>query len=503
MISLILKVYLLFRLCRFSKNASSQFLSDYPRVEVKAKSIGEELGLDHCWNETAFRESSDEDERCIARTLENAEDVISNGDWTVKLGINLFYSASLCLSPLYSKQMPYNSVVYKAFSRVPPSESPSKSIDHINGSRKRKKIVLAGKWCGKAWMSNQVHPLLLPPALEDVQSEEPLMHSSPKTYSHNAQEVKSVKVRRHEAASTTSSEAVIAKKQIVVYSRSNKKSKRTVTAKGQSVLASDPIRLGETHTLQQPKLYYRTKHKIRRNSEPKEEVTPILYHRNKLIAKVGLDFPKGTTSLRDLYTPKFEPFSAVRDNYMDSRSTQLQKIVIKPQLELEAKTDVTKKMKTSAQKRQTKRKLKETDDKPRLKKFKASSDRTKSRKVTEGELHCDTEGCTMTFTHKQELSFHRRNICPVKGCGKNFFTHKYLLQHQRVHEDERPLKCPWKGCKTTFKWTWARTEHIRVHTGVRPYICAEPTCGQTFRFVSDFSRHKRKTGHSVKMTIKC
>nr|6JNL_A Chain A, Lysine-specific demethylase REF6 [Arabidopsis thaliana]6JNM_A Chain A, Lysine-specific demethylase REF6 [Arabidopsis thaliana]6JNM_B Chain B, Lysine-specific demethylase REF6 [Arabidopsis thaliana]6JNN_A Chain A, Lysine-specific demethylase REF6 [Arabidopsis thaliana]6JNN_B Chain B, Lysine-specific demethylase REF6 [Arabidopsis thaliana]6JNN_G Chain G, Lysine-specific demethylase REF6 [Arabidopsis thaliana]6JNN_N Chain N, Lysine-specific demethylase REF6 [Arabidopsis thaliana] len=100
------------------------------------------------------------------------------------------------------------------------------------------------------------------------------------------------------------------------------------------------------------------------------------------------------------------------------------------------------------------------------------------------------------------LMLHKRNICPIKGCGKNFFSHKYLVQHQRVHSDDRPLKCPWKGCKMTFKWAWSRTEHIRVHTGARPYVCAEPDCGQTFRFVSDFSRHKRKTGHSVKKTNK-
>jgi uncharacterized Zn-finger protein len=114
------------------------------------------------------------------------------------------------------------------------------------------------------------------------------------------------------------------------------------------------------------------------------------------------------------------------------------------------------------------------------------------------EYQCDIEGCTMSFESKQELLHHKRNVCPVKGCGKKFFSHKYLVQHRRVHQDDRPLKCPWKGCKMSFKWAWARTEHIRVHTGARPYACAEPGCGQTFRFVSDFSRHKRKTGHLTK-----
>uniref|UniRef100_K3Z4E6 C2H2-type domain-containing protein n=1 Tax=Setaria italica TaxID=4555 RepID=K3Z4E6_SETIT len=112
------------------------------------------------------------------------------------------------------------------------------------------------------------------------------------------------------------------------------------------------------------------------------------------------------------------------------------------------------------------------------------------------KFSCDIEGCDMSFSTQQDLALHKRDICPVKGCKKKFFCHKYLLQHRKVHLDERPLMCSFTGCKKTFKWPWARTEHMRVHTGVRPYACTEPGCTQTFRFVSDFSRHKRKTGHS-------
>ncbi|XP_019428053.1 PREDICTED: probable lysine-specific demethylase ELF6 isoform X2 [Lupinus angustifolius] len=110
---------------------------------------------------------------------------------------------------------------------------------------------------------------------------------------------------------------------------------------------------------------------------------------------------------------------------------------------------------------------------------------------------CDLDGCEMSFTTKTELQLHKRNICPHKGCGKKFSSHKYTLLHQRVHDDERPLKCPWNGCSMTFKWAWARTEHIRVHTGEKPYQCKVEGCGLSFRFVSDFSRHRRKTGHYV------
>ncbi|KAF5742549.1 hypothetical protein HS088_TW09G00599 [Tripterygium wilfordii] len=137
-----------------------------------------------------------------------------------------------------------------------------------------------------------------------------------------------------------------------------------------------------------------------------------------------------------------------------------------------------------------------------IKKVKKSSDDSASscqkRKENTKKSHkCDLEGCHMRFETKAELQLHKRNRCPYEDCGKKFRSHKYAILHQRVHEDERPLKCPWKGCSMSFKWAWARTEHIRVHTGERPYQCKVDGCGLSFRFVSDYSRHRRKTGHYV------
>nr|GMD32108.1 probable lysine-specific demethylase ELF6 [Ipomoea batatas] len=139
------------------------------------------------------------------------------------------------------------------------------------------------------------------------------------------------------------------------------------------------------------------------------------------------------------------------------------------------------------------------DEKPSARKPRNCSEKSSTckdkKEQTKGSHRCDFEGCRMSFQTKTELSLHKRNRCPVDGCGKKFNSHKYALLHQRVHEDDRPLKCPWKGCTMSFKWAWARTEHLRVHTGERPYKCKVEGCGLTFRFVSDFSRHRRKTGH--------
>ncbi|CAH9073394.1 unnamed protein product, partial [Cuscuta europaea] len=69
---------------------------------------------------------------------------------------------------------------------------------------------------------------------------------------------------------------------------------------------------------------------------------------------------------------------------------------------------------------------------------------------------CDIEGCKMSFKTKREVSLHKRNRCPVNGCGKKFNCHRYAVRHQRVHEEDRPLKCSWEGCSMSFKWSWAR-----------------------------------------------
>ncbi|ESQ40332.1 hypothetical protein EUTSA_v10012447mg [Eutrema salsugineum] len=135
----------------------------------------------------------------------------------------------------------------------------------------------------------------------------------------------------------------------------------------------------------------------------------------------------------------------------------------------------------------------------RLKKTPKTRSGSHHREVSTTTDHnrCYLEGCKMTFKNKADLEAHKRNRCTHEGCGKKFRAHKYLVLHQRVHNDERPFLCSWKGCSMTFKWQWARTEHLRLHTGERPYTCKVDGCGLSFRFVSDYSRHRRKSGHYV------
>ncbi|KAG5049947.1 hypothetical protein JHK85_011050 [Glycine max] len=781
---------------------------DYPKIEAEAKMVAEDLGIDYMWKNIEYSHASKEDEEKIQSALDSEEAIPGNGDWAVKLGINLFYSANLSRSPLYSKQMPYNSVIYSAFGCSSPASSPVEPKVYQRRVNRQKKIV-AGKWCGKVWMSNQVHPLLAKRDFEDIEDEKLLIglilpddkiersESTPKSeatsrksgkkrkktaengrfrkgsyanknlLSDNSTEdkpnllprsiLRSKKVRHVERdcaalkggysppyhhrkpsnnqTNFTESYAVsddslddddhmqqrrnvkiekakfmdndvvsndtmdndsdwqqredVSSKQVedtegdaisedsldvgslqlqrktskgkhpkyigeediisddqmeshfqkrqkripesrqgkyltgkdIIsddqlelkmkkqqrrnpksrqakylneediasddqleghyrrYQRKNPKGRQATCVAGEDQMSDDQL---ENHCQKQQTSFYRKRQNKGIEREVKNEMSDD--HLEDHFLKQQQRFPKSRRNKHtdkedtdDLAennshllrrTPKRKQAKCMEDDDMNSddemeddqqlrrtlRSKQAKPKTLQQMKQansLQAKKQASRPIKqcsrmlvkskapqqikqpshlpnkqsnntqefsldmeeeeeggpsTRLRKRATKaqeseRKLKDKQTKrKKVKNAAAAKVSVGHAKMKDGEAEyqCDIDGCTMSFGSKQELMHHKRNICPVKGCGKKFFSHKYLVQHRRVHEDERPLKCPWKGCKMTFKWAWARTEHIRVHTGARPYVCAEPDCGQTFRFVSDFSRHKRKTGHSAK-----
>ncbi|KAI9087643.1 hypothetical protein K1719_030513 [Acacia pycnantha] len=734
---------------------------DYPKVEAEAKNVAEELGIDVVWKSIAYRNATPEDEERIQSALDSEEAIPGNADWAVKLGINLFYSANLSRSPLYSKQMPYNSVICYAFGRSTPASSPTKPKVYQRRASKQKKAV-AGKWCGKVWMSNQVHPLLAKRDSEDddekivhgwllpdkkIERSESVHIDSFTTRKYAKKRKMTVESRKARKASFTEREYVSdnsSKEKYNPQQRTYSRSKQAkysdrddaVSVGGHSPLqryqkptrkqakcvesdeVSDDsmddnsnIRRGRNFKVNEPKFVdsdvasddamgYDSDSQLRRelSNEHIEDserdgisedfmgvsslkwkwkpckIKPAKYvakdvisddqmkdhfqnqqriprsrpakyldgedimvsgdqlkgriHKQqrskgrqaKCIARENITSddqledhsrkchrritnsrqgkclaeedvasedqledhfqkPRGTipksrqnkrknkvmVDSSDNYshvlhrTPKGKQVRSMGeedinsdDQMEDSSRQQRRRILRSQQSKLETQQEMKQsntcrplkrsaqllvKSKTSQKMKQPPRvqknrlknfrdfnlnseeeeeggpstrlrkrvpKVEESEAKPkgkathRKKANKAIALKVSKKKDEEAEYECDIDGCTVSFGSKQELALHKRNICPVKGCGKKFFSHKYLVQHRRVHDDDRPLRCPWKGCKMTFKWAWARTEHIRVHTGARPYVCAEPGCGQTFRFVSDFSRHKRKTGHLTK-----
>ncbi|XVE56662.1 hypothetical protein DITRI_Ditri04bG0028800 [Diplodiscus trichospermus] len=787
---------------------------EYPRIEAEAKLLAEELGIDYPWNDLLFGDATKDDEERIQSALDSEDAIPGNGDWAVKLGINLFYSASLSRSTLYSKQMPYNFVIYNAFGRNSPASSPTKLNVYGRRCGKQKKVV-AGKWCGKVWMSNQVHPFLIQRD-PDEQGQERSFHAwatsdeNLERKPENVQKSETTKVAKkfnrkrkmkaeiapnkkvkcfepEGAVSDDSLDGIslrqqqrffranrprqIEKEEAISYDsleddsfllqrnlsrkkhtkfieREDAESEdaeddfthpqnwRNLRGKRGKFIEEDDAVSGDSHDESSLKQYrripriWRTKLKEREDvvsddeqeeisrqrhrriprgrqiksfernsaisddsrtdnslkqyrrmpkgkqakffvsddasdddsqnqlrriprakqmkcmegddafSDDSREGNPLQQHRRLPRSKVAkfidrqdlVSFESLKSSSHRLHrrvprsqltkfaerkdavssdspddsslqqlrriprskqTKILEREDAVSDDSLDDTSSQqLSKIprsrqgkfiekddaisynsldgnyhqpnrrnlrsrkkkaltprpikketlqnvkqgkrgttkqVVSQQMKQETPRNRSSKIERSPRqcksygeeteggpstrlRKRVRKPLKESETKPKEKKKQASKKKVKNAsnartlaghntakvRDEEGEYQCDMEGCTMSFGSKQELAVHKRNICPVKGCGKKFFSHKYLVQHRRVHMDERPLKCPWKGCKMTFKWAWARTEHIRVHTGARPYVCGEEGCGQTFRFVSDFSRHKRKTGHSAK-----
>lgn len=639
-------------------------LADYPKIESEAKAMAEELGINHLWNDITFRDATKKDEDTIQAALDSEEAIPKNRDWAVKLGINLFYSANLSRSPLYCKQMPYNSVIYDAFGRSSPASSSARSDGFERKPAKQKKVV-AGKWCGKIWMSSQVHPFLAKRDPEEEEEQERSFHTwatpdeklerkydGTRKNSNTMIAKKYVRKRKMTAETASTKKAKCVKREDAVSdnsmdddshehhrrslrSKQAKKSKhaeiedeawddslndishrqrrRIPRSKQQTYVDTDDI--GSDNSLgvdfrYQHKKTLRSKHAKHTGREDVVSDDSLDSDSHQLRGRVhqikqaehteeddavsddSLD--SDTQLRRRIPRSKQAKFLEREDSTSDyflgndlhklqrriSKSKQAKSIerededldeTLEDNARKSAKRNLRRKPSKSAMQRKIKQEtpchVKQSTARPvkqenrnlkqqtprvrnsqceenilgscaeeeveggpstRLRKrtpkpqkstgAKRKEQQPMSRKKVknapvvkaqgglndaklkdeEGEYMCDIEGCTMSFSAKQELVLHKKNICPVKGCGKKFFSHKYLVQHRRVHMDDRPLRCPWKGCKMTFKWPWARTEHIRVHTGARPYVCAEPGCGQTFRFVSDFSRHKRKTGHSVK-----
>ncbi|KAK8928813.1 Lysine-specific demethylase REF6 [Platanthera zijinensis] len=576
---------------------------EYPKMESEAKHLAEELGLDHQWKEVQYRNACQLDQEKIRMVIEDEAVVPCNGDWAVKLGINLYYSVNLSQSPLFRKQMPYNEVIYKSFSQQLP-EGQNRSVG-VAG--RRKKVIFAGNWCGKVWMSNQVHPYLADQTPADVDDERGPSSDPGSSYKGNVNRSiitrsltnitatakrKSGKNRRKpvkKSAHSVVHSSIDPTKNAEEWSKADKdmlprrnlankngaaKTKSDRKRSRLSAVRSSAVELGDTRLEEGPDENYgsaedadgdRDEDRSGGDTDVVGGKQSILSRRN---SKNANDSGRWKTYERRRYTctlsagkPAHCLLGAIDAKCAEENSRNAGYVDDEMNINLSSKPDIDSETKNltvilprrnltsnnAAGRRKSVRKRKRSNSgctrnaahpkdgdaeefpakcgrslsflrEPsnillrRRRSYsgeaetiaaapeKRNSGRKTKRKMQSAapgkvEFPCIVDGCTMSFRTKHDLTLHKRNVCPEKGCGKKFFSHKYLLQHRKVHSDDRPLRCPWKGCKVAFKWAWARTEHIRVHTGERPYTCKELGCGLTFRFVSDFSRHRRKTGH--------
>lgn len=676
----------------------------YPRAESAAKFIAKELGLKHDWKDINFEEAAEDDIRIIQLALQDEDAEPASSDWAVKMGISIYYSAKQSKSPLYSKQIPYNSIIYEAFGQ----ENPDNLIDYGRQRSGTAKKKVAGSWCGKVWMSNQVHPFLAcgreeqnhamvwsKPMFDakshDKAQVEPstkcntVINSSPSkrtprrkggdsiekpgarkkrcsasdettlhcsslcmnsgTISHQpgnfsdhdkhegGEIVKAPSTQGYQqhTLQTMSTESSSNKQNddkrsnnfLELYNEDNdvdcwlnvdagdnaaignleeiqeqglnavkakspgklqgskrksskgkgrhdslngdkevqKMNKKSISRKQKTIEINRHFRedYNEDNTLdyflnverreettidtwdevpeeKSDDVRVESRGKRRSGKDDKRNSNPSALHDEDNDVECWHDIHSGdNATVGNLDNSPQQRLEAVEvksgcklqcckgksskgkeNDNLSNGDMKLQMVNIKSSSRKEKNDGITGKFEKGRDKDKAADYLlndeyegaqdnwygvphEQIDE---LKVKSRGKMQTGKRKIKRqagdnaATFPCDIEGCAMSFSTEQDLLLHKRDICPVKGCKKKFFCHKYLLQHRKVHMDERPLQCAWKGCNKTFKWPWARTEHMRVHTGVRPYECKVPGCGQTFRFVSDFSRHKRKTGHS-------
>ena len=450
--------------------------TEYLKIEAEARSLAAEMEVEYDWKDIHFREANMEDREMIQGLLQDEESIPTDSDWAVKLGTNLYYSANLAKSPEYNKQIPYNRVIYRAFGCNSPNNSPVKLKTCERGEGRQKKVGCAGRWCGKAWMSNQVHPIL-------------------------AQRVESSELEETD----DSSEVEASKGNISIATAVTKPSKKR-----------ENMAMEETNTKRPRQSEEYSSKALKDVAEvPFPSPTGAALRASSRIASRATKIKSEITEDDD-HDPASCPKSKVT-SHSRSRPPRKTEVQARKQMKVSRGDKTTAptapkdeegqhpyaadgssvrfdiKLESYPRKHRTR-----TEAKIQLKKATGEKMSPRDPPMHVEEYTCSIDGCSTSFDTRKELSLHKRDICTVKGCGKKFGTHKYLLQHHKVHTDDRPLKCPWEGCGMAFKWTWSRTEHLRVHTGDRPYVCNEAGCAQTFRFVSDFSRHKRITGHSTK-----
>ncbi|XP_062203861.1 lysine-specific demethylase JMJ705-like [Phragmites australis] len=627
---------------------------EYPRAESAAKVIAEELGMKYAWKDITFKEATDEDIGRIQLALQDEDAEPTSSDWAVKMGINIYYSAKQSKSPLYSKQVPYNSIIYKAFGQENPDSLTDDEGQRSGTTKKR----VAGWWCGKVWMSNQVHLLL---AREREEQNHDMAHSRPMFSAKSFHKMREEPSTRSTTLINRSlSKRISGRKEGDSVEKSTAKKKRCTASDEASLHHTGIVMISEA-THDQPRNFddhdkhedgdkseealntqqQQDKSEEALNTQQQQQQQPLsqaswgrqiqneLRNMHKRSSSKRRKDDKRKNNLCELHDETDgidcgldigSMENTIIGNWDNNPQQGLDVVKVKSCVKLQGSkrksskckasddlSNVDKKLQKMGKKASTKKQKngkanrqfrenhnednnvdllhedigdeatqdswneipkQKTDDvkvksrgKMQSSKKKASRNQasdglrnedketkfpsdiegcntadqatidnrdgipkeenddlkvkskgkmqSRKRKASNGQVSdglrngdkgakfsCDIEGCDMSFSTQQDLLLHKRDICPVKGCKKKFFCHKYLLQHRKVHLDERPLVCTFAGCKKTFKWPWARTEHMRVHTGVRPYACTEPGCTQTFRFVSDFSRHKRKTGHS-------
>ncbi|MCO5593294.1 hypothetical protein L7F22_047302 [Adiantum nelumboides] len=541
--------------------------SDIAKIESHAQHLAEELSLTHTWRCIPYNEATREQKRHIDLAMKAEEEGDDHcEDWVVQLGMSVGHSENKTLSN-FSNGFHGMDVSCEVSAEPLHSLDGAREDEAVEKVATQKKVSVAGHWCGKIWMNDQVHPAL--GGCYTAQSQLQALQNTRRDCTDNA---KVSSLEQQLCTGTFKGVSKFAEETNLISGRANagfhseiaaeiektnKKRKapeqmintlqtgldsHTEVVKGSKrrELVNDGATLDTsclTSALRKRSSSFEDLVDFANQDTREDSCTLQSSNGNTSISNGGnspvsdLDVIDHDTSDMDIWQDLDVGCYSQEVLSLDTIGGVTDPLMVETchELDVEAQEDLIPSLlrrscspfdcadffcegpSTRLRSRSVAKVVSIDDDEVANGKHselfgsgkRRKQPRQKSKKPVMRDLEeecgayiCELDGCSMSFSSKQELNLHKRNTCTFTGCGKRFGSHKYLLQHRRVHLDDRPLKCPWKGCKMTFKWKWACTEHYRVHTGERPYVCPIPECGRTFRFVSDFSRHKRKTGHT-------
>ena len=131
--------------------------------------------------------------------------------------------------------------------------------------------------------------------------------------------------------------------------------------------------------------------------------------------------------------------------------------------------------------------------------------------ITDRVFVCSWKNCErrgVAFKAKYKLVNHVRVhtnekpfVCKAERCGRLFARSENLRIHMRVHSGEKPFKCPHPSCGKSFANSSDRKKHTFVHSQERPYVCKEPGCSKRYTHPSSLRKHALlHKGHGMRLS---